>query len=104
MVNVFGVVKFVRLFIKIRGLGKWCFFVDEMFFYVCNIYVMFNNFIIGFIIIILVIGWNIFKFDCIRGYLTFLVCCYVEVYLYFYNVYVLIFKLYFVLWIKINVY
>lgn len=34
MVNVFGVVKFVRLFIKIRGLGKWCFFVDEMCFYV----------------------------------------------------------------------
>lgn len=54
-VNVFGVVKFARPPTKTRGSGKWRFFVDEMFF-LCNIHVMPNNSIIGFIIIILVIG------------------------------------------------
>lgn len=62
-----------------------------------------NNSIIGFIIIILVIGWNIFKFDRIRGHLTLLARCYVEVHVYLYNVYALISKSYFVLWTKINV-
>lgn len=101
-VNVFGVVKFARPPTKTRGSGKWRFFCWWNVF-LCNIHVMPNNSIIGFIIIILVIGWNIFKFDRIRGHLTLLARCYVEVHLYLYNVYALISKSYFVLWTKINV-